>query len=284
MEEKFIESLFQNHKSAPSLPSPVAVCKVIDGLLKILFPELSNRKFESLREFKQHFNAIKLDLHQVLIILQDQLNESAEDIEKQFFHQLPAIRETLLKDAQAILNGDPAAKSLPEVIRTYPGFFAIAVYRIAHAFYELQVPLMPRILTEYAHGKTGIDIHPGAKIGENFFIDHGTGVVIGETVVIGANVKIYQGVTLGALSVNKNLAEIKRHPTIGDRVIIYSGATILGGKTVIGHDSVVGGNVWVTKSVPPHSQLYHQGLIKQKIRNGLTPSKALVDAHNEYEI
>ncbi len=167
------------------------------------------------------------------------------------------VHELLLKDADAILHGDPAAVSATEVIRTYPGFYAIAVYRLAHEFYQLDVPLVPRILTEHAHSRTGIDIHPGASIGERFCIDHGTGVVIGETVVIGDEVKIYQGVTLGALSVRKELAQTKRHPTLQDRVVVYSGATILGGQTVIGHDSIIGGNVWLTKSVPPFSKVYY---------------------------
>ncbi|MEL7147946.1 MAG: serine acetyltransferase, partial [Bacteroidota bacterium] len=158
----------------------------------------------------------------------------------------------------AMYNGDPAAKSKSEVIRTYPGFYAIAAYRIANALYRLNVPLLPRVITEHAHGKTGIDIHPAAQIGDHFCIDHGTGVVIGETTVIGEHVKIYQGVTLGALSVDKRDATTKRHPTIGREVVIYAGATILGGKTIIGDRSVVGGNVWLTKSIPADSKIYYQ--------------------------
>ncbi len=160
---------------------------------------------------------------------------------------------------RAIYEGDPAAKSYDEIIFSYPGIFAIAVYRVAHKLFELGVPLLPRIMTEYAHSETGIDIHPGAKIGERFVIDHGTGVVIGETTAIGKNVRIYQGVTLGALSVPKDETErlrgMKRHPTIEDDVIIYSGATILGGKAVIGARSVIGGNVWITESVPPDTHV-----------------------------
>ena len=151
-----------------------------------------------------------------------------------------------------------AAESVDEVISAYPGFRAIAIYRIAHEFYRMGVPLFPRILTESAHQRTGIDIHPGATIGRSFFIDHGTGIVVGETTTIGDSVKIYQGVTLGALSVDKTLASSKRHPTIEDNVVIYSNATILGGTTVIGHDSVIGGNVWLTESVPPYSVVYHK--------------------------
>ncbi|MBU3915061.1 serine acetyltransferase, partial [bacterium] len=167
---------------------------------------------------------------------------------------LPAIRRNLAKDVRATFNGDPAAKSLDEIIFSYPGIQAIMIYRIAHRLYELDIPILPRTMTEHAHSITGIDIHPGATIGENFVIDHGTGVVIGETTVIGNHVRIYQGVTLGALSLPHGagslLKNVKRHPTIEDSVIIYAGATILGGDTTIGAGSVIGGNVWITKSVP----------------------------------
>ncbi len=162
---------------------------------------------------------------------------------------IPEIRRLARLDAIAAFNGDPAAKSGDEVIVSYPGLQAIIVYRIAHFLHECGVPVIPRIMTEHVHGKTGIDIHPGAKIGESFFIDHGTGVVIGETTIIGKNVKIYQGVTLGALSVKKSLKNTKRHPTIEDDVTIYANATILGGETVIGKGSVIGGNSWITESV-----------------------------------
>ena len=165
-------------------------------------------------------------------------------------------------DAEAIYQGDPAAESVDEVISAYPGFYAIAIFRIAHEFYKLNVPIFPRILTENAHQRTGIDIHPGATVGERFFIDHGSGIVIGETTVIGDDVKIYQGVTLGALSVDKTLASSKRHPTIEHNVVLYSNATILGGSTVIGHDSVIGGNVWLTESVPPYSVVYHKSEVR----------------------
>jgi serine O-acetyltransferase len=168
----------------------------------------------------------------------------------------------LLEDAQAINDGDPAAKSRDQVIRTYPGFLAIACYRIGHSFCQIGVPLLPRILTEYAHSKTGIDIHPKAKIGRRFCIDHGTGIVIGETTIIGEDVKIYQGVTLGALSVKKEMAKMKRHPTIEDNVVIYAGATILGGSTIIGKNSIIGGNVWLTESIPPNSRVYHKSQIE----------------------
>ncbi len=175
-----------------------------------------------------------------------------------FFEALPEIYQLLVKDAEAIVQFDPAAASLEEVFVAYPGFFATAVYRIAHQLYEQRIPTLPRILSEYAHSKTGVDIHPGARIGRSFFIDHGTGIVIGETTVIGDHVKIYQGVTIGALNVAKNLARSKRHPTIEDNVIIYSGATILGGETVIGYNSIIGGNVWLTQSVAPYAVVYQK--------------------------
>lgn len=183
---------------------------------------------------------------------------SAIQIANSFVQSLPDLRERLLLDAEAIERGDPAAQSVQEVIVTYPGFFAIVLQRLAHELYTKRVGILPRMLTEYAHERTGIDIHPGALIGSSFCIDHGTGVVIGETSVIGNKVKIYQGVTLGALSVRKEACCAKRHPTIQDSVIIYAGATILGGDTVIGEHSIIGGKVWITESLPPHSVVYHQ--------------------------
>ena len=161
-------------------------------------------------------------------------------------------------DIDAMFAGDPAAKTREEVVRSYPGFYAIAAYRVANALSKIGVNTIPRMITEHAHSKTGIDIHPNANIGDYFCIDHGTGVVIGETTVIGKHVKVYQGVTLGALSVAKEDAKVKRHPTIEDNVVIYAGATILGGNTVVGHNSIVGGNVWLTKSIPPNSKVYYQ--------------------------
>ena len=176
-----------------------------------------------------------------------------DQTEGQFEASLPVIRSDLLLDAKAVLAMDPSAESLDEVILAYPGFFATAVYRIAHSLYECGVPLMPRLMAEFAHRQTGIDIHPGAQIGRSFAIDHGTGIVIGQTAKIGDNVKLYQGVTLGALRVSKGLANRKRHPTLDDDVTVYANATILGGSTVIGRGSTIGGNVWLTSSVPPFS-------------------------------
>jgi len=185
------------------------------------------------------------------------------------FSKLPQIKEVLLKDARFILESDPAAKSLEEVIAVYPGFFAIYCYRLAHFINQLSVPLLPRMITEYAHKITGIDIHPGAEIGTPFSIDHGTGIVIGETTIIGNYVKLYQGVTLGALSVDKSKALSKRHPTICDNVILYAGSTILGGETVVGRNSIIGGNVWLTESVAPNSIVYHKSEIIVRDQNKL---------------
>jgi serine O-acetyltransferase len=175
-----------------------------------------------------------------------------------FFAELPSIYEALLADADAMYQGDPAANSADEVILAYPGFFAIALYRVGHALYELDIPLFPRLLSEFGHRQTGIDIHPAAQIGFRFAIDHGTGIVVGETAVLGSRVKLYQGVTLGAASVRKALSRTKRHPTIGNNVVIYANATILGGDTVVGDDSIIGGNVWLTHSVPPKSVITHR--------------------------
>ena len=186
--------------------------------------------------------------------------ERGQEIAIKFMQELPRLREILAGDVRAAHEGDPAAKSYDEIIFSYPGLFAITVYRIAHELYKHHLSLIPRIMSEYAHNKTGIDIHPGARIDESFFIDHGTGVVIGETTRIGKRVRIYQGVTLGALSLPKDeverLRSEKRHPTIEDDVIIYAGVTILGGETVIGARSVIGGNTWLTSSVPPDTKVF----------------------------
>jgi len=194
------------------------------------------------------------------IIFKDSGND-IEKIKNEFISSLVSTKGILLKDAEFILQSDPAAKELAEVIAVYPGFFAIFCHRVAHTLYELSVPLVPRMITEYAHVKTGIDIHPGARIGSPFSIDHGTGIVIGETTIIGNYVKMYQGVTLGALSVDKSKALTKRHPTIEDNVILYAGCTILGGETVVGRNSIIGGNVWLTESVGPYTVVYHKSEI-----------------------
>lgn len=196
-------------------------------------------------------------------------DEKANYITKEFFERLEEIKTELEKLIFIFFNNDPASKSEIEIIVSYPGFFAIAIHRLANVLFHLDTPILPRFFSEYAHKQTGIDIHPGATIGKNFYIDHGTGIVIGETTTIGDNVKIYQGVTLGAFYVSKDLADQKRHPTIEDNVTIYAGATILGGTTVIGANSVIGGNVWITKSIEPDSIVYQEfePTIKQKNKN-----------------
>ncbi len=271
MEKAFVTKLYEAHKNCPSCPSPASVSKFYVELLGTLFPDFSALSFNSPREFELHFEKLKLQLDQ---LLQKNPNKEIQpdQIANQFFKILPDVHAKLIEDIDAMYEGDPAAKSRGEIVRTYPGFYAVAAYRIAHELHQMGVQDIPRIITEHAHSKTGIDIHPACKIGKHFCIDHGTGVVIGETTVIGNNVKIYQGVTLGALSVNKEDAEKKRHPTIEDNVVIYAGATILGGETVVGHDSIVGGNVWLTRSIPSNSKIYYQA----KMYNGDTHEADIV--------
>lgn len=261
--EKFSEKLFKLREPPHCiLPEKSEVQSFADKLLSLLFPHFGKKIFYSPGEIEGELQDLKGNLLHILRPLQSVLTTPAEEIAEQFCMITPDIHEKLMSDAQAITEGDPAAENMDEVILAYPGFYAIAVFRIAHELYRLNVPLFPRILTEYAHQQTGIDIHPGAEIGNSFFIDHGTGIVVGETTIIGDNVKLYQGVTLGALSVSKSLSRSKRHPTIENDTIIYSGATILGGETVIGHHSVIGGNVWLTESIPPYSVVYHKSEIR----------------------
>ncbi|MCH2046419.1 MAG: serine acetyltransferase [Saprospiraceae bacterium] len=228
----------------------------------MLFPEQSQKKYHSTESIEEKFTGFKADLIEILSSMSKPIPDSPERIADQFLNKIPSVYHMLNSDMQAILEGDPAATCEFEVIRAYPGFYAISFYRLAHQLFLLGVPVIPRVITEFAHGRTGIDIHPGASIEPHFFIDHGTGIVIGETCVIGKNVKIYQGVTLGALSVAKDMAKTKRHPTIEDDVVIYAGATILGGETIIGEGSIVGGNVWLTKSIPAGTRVYHQAQVK----------------------
>jgi len=211
---------------------------------------------------------VRNSLCNILSSVRNNLSEPPEVIAGRFMDALNGIKKQVDADAGFIMEGDPAATSVDEVIITYPGFYAILVYRLANRLALLGVPLIPRIMTEYAHSLTGIDIHPKATIDSPFFIDHGTGIVVGETSVIGKRVKLYQGVTIGALSVSKEMSGKKRHPTIEDDVVIYAGTTILGGETVIGHDSIIGGNVWLTSSVPPYSLVYHENVMKIRERNG----------------
>jgi len=269
MNKSFVQKLYQLHQASPSCPSPEEVSQAFSRLLGALFPDFAHESFSSLESFEAHLKAIQSDFE---TMLPSASSPEGKEVIKRFFESLPKIHQRLEHDISAMFDGDPAAKSTSEVVRTYPGFYAIAAYRLAHELHQLKVKDIPRVITEHAHSKTGIDIHPAAKIGEYFCIDHGTGVVIGETTVIGDHVKLYQGVTLGALSVDKADAEKKRHPTIEDRVIIYAGATILGGETIIGHDSVVGGNVWLTRSVPSNSKIYYQS----KMYNGETEETDMV--------
>jgi len=265
---KFIKDLYNRHQSSTaSFPDKVLAIEFVDNFFEFLFiPERQKKLSE--QELTREFESYKSYLATLVYDVTGN-GPKTQEITDVFFNQVPAIYDALLKDAEAILEFDPAATSIEEVLMAYPGFYATAVYRLSHQLIKQSVPILPRIFSEYAHSKTGIDIHPGATIGASFFIDHGTGIVVGETSNIGTNVKIYQGVTLGALSVNKGLVQIKRHPTIEDNVIIYSGATILGGDTVIGHDSVIGGNVWLTNSVLPYSIVYHKSEVSIRDKNPL---------------
>ncbi len=263
MQETFIQKLYDhNSRCFLGFPNKKASSAFIDELFELLFfPNNAREKTES--QFLNDFNTLK---RRFTALLQNVLpeKESAVTIAENFFSVIPEIYRQLIKDAESILHFDPASESLEEVLVAYPGFYATAIYRFSHQLFQYNIPILPRLFSEYAHSKTGIDIHPGAQIGHPFFIDHGTGIVIGETTIIGNNVKIYQGVTLGALSVAKELSEVKRHPTIEDNVIIYANATILGGNTVVGRDSIIGGNVWLTASVPSSSLIYHKSEITVK--------------------
>ncbi len=265
-----------NHLEGKDLPSKQAVTEVLEDLLTIIFPGYLG-KAEITKSNTRYF--LGNTLHSIYYRLVGEVEKSlkyvcrrikecpkdvclrrAQVVVKELLEKIPEIRALLRGDIQAAYDGDPAAKSTDEVILSYPCVLAIATYRIAHELYIRGIPLVPRIMSEHAHSITGIDIHPGAKIGKNFFIDHGTGVVIGETAEIGDDVKIYQGVTLGALSFPKDekgriIKGRKRHPTLGNNVVIYSGATLLGGETIIGDDAVIGGNVWITSSIPPGTKV-----------------------------
>jgi len=264
-----------NHIGSAPLPSKSDTIRILDILFEILYPgyfgeqELTEsnvayvvgHKIGELYDLltEQIYRAIKHECRRLGSVC-THCKLRSEDVAIELLRSLPAIRELLAEGVQAAYDGDPAAKSFGEVIFSYPATVAITIYRIAHELLKLDVPLLPRIMTEYAHSVTGIDIHPGAQIGRRFFIDHGTGVVIGETTIIGEDCKLYQGVTLGAMSFPKDergklIRGRKRHPTLEDRVTIYSGATILGGQTAIGHDSIIGGNVWLTESVPPDTKV-----------------------------
>lgn len=245
-------------------PDKDAVIDIIEKLRRIVFPGYFKDKNYRMYNAKHNLSMLIEDVmfnltRQISLVYQESgetetaAQEHAEEVCVEFFRQIPKVRALVQTDLQASFDGDPAATGMAEIIYAYPGLFAITVYRLAHVLYTLNVPMLPRIMTEHAHSVTGIDIHPGASIGKYFFIDHGTGIVIGETTVIGENVKIYQGVTLGGLSTRggQSLRGKRRHPTIEDDVTIYANASILGGDTVIGKGSVIGANAFITKSISP---------------------------------
>ena len=251
----------ERYQAATIVMNVLQVRQSVDELICLLFPQRGCRgtggleKTEAqLIELKRRFNSYM----EALIPLDATLKEDGPQRVEKFFDSFPEIALKLDADVNAAYVGDPAAYSKEEVIITYPGFYAVCIYRFAHALHQLNVPLLPRLMSEYAHEKTGIDIHPGAQIEESFFIDHGTGVVIGETTIIGRNVKIYQGVTLGALSVKKKMQSIKRHPSIESDVVIYANSIILGGETIVGRGSIIGGNVWLTQSMPAGSVVFNK--------------------------
>ncbi len=278
---RLVEDIITTYREFPatqyigtnSLPSRDVIIHLIGMIRELLFPGFFGKQSLSEADLSYHVNSMVSGVRDALfdqirraIRHQEQrggnteckdCDATAAALTDEFLGSIPKIRRTLSTDAQAAFDGDPAAGSVDEIIFSYPGYLAISIYRIAHELCALHVPLIPRIMTEYAHSLTGIDIHPGASIGEYFFIDHGTGVVIGETTIIGRNVKIYQGVTLGALSTRggQHLRGSKRHPTIQDDVMIYPNASILGGETVIGAGATINGNVFITQSVPPNTRV-----------------------------
>lgn len=261
------EELFMP-KSGRRLPNRSVIIDIVRDLKSIVFPgyfstDTSATVFPEYyvgHRLNDLYDRLKNQIEIALLYHGEEPEEAAAHADRTacgFFEQLPEIQRLLLTDVQAGFDGDPAAKSKEEIIFSYPGLFAIYVYRLAHVLYKEEIPFIPRVMSEYAHGRTGIDINPGATIGEYFFIDHGTGVVVGETTEIGNNVKLYQGVTLGALSTRKGqqLANVKRHPTIRDNVTIYSNSTVLGGETVVGENTIIGGNTFITESIPANTKV-----------------------------
>ena len=261
------EELFMP-KSGRRLPNRSVIIDIVRDLKSIIFPgyfstDTSATVFPEYyvgHRLNDIYDRLKNQIEIALLYHGEEPEEAATHADRTtcgFFEQLPEIQRLLLTDVQAGFDGDPAAKSKEEIIFSYPGLFAIYVYRLAHVLYKEEIPFIPRVMSEYAHGRTGIDINPGATIGEYFFIDHGTGVVVGETTEIGNNVKLYQGVTLGALStrMGQQLANVKRHPTIRDNVTIYSNSTVLGGETVVGENTIIGGNTFFTESIPANTKV-----------------------------
>jgi serine O-acetyltransferase len=264
MDDLVLELIRRRNAHCFPLNVQSAARKVANSVLAVLFPHFSETLRCDEAEVAAEVSSIQAQLEGLMASLAGHFPTPPPETSLEFLHRLPHVYEALLLDARAIHFGDPAAVSVDEVILTYPGFFAIAVHRVAHELAALNYPLLPRLLSEHAHERTGIDIHPKATIGRSFFVDHGTGIVIGETAEIGNGVKLYQGVTLGALSVEKRMASVKRHPTLEDHVVVYANATILGGETVIGHDSVIGGNAWITESVAPFSMVGRNAEVRRR--------------------
>ncbi|MGF1557712.1 MAG: serine O-acetyltransferase EpsC [Flavobacteriaceae bacterium] len=261
MEKKTIVDQIIQHKKQPNLRYQLKErAEVFTNLLFYTLFDIDTPVEQNLDTLEEEFDVL------VNLACWD-IDKPCKKLWENYVQKLPKILEKLNLDAEATVNCDPASLSIEEVYMAYPGFYAIAIYRLAHELYKEGFPLVPRLMTEYAHRQTGVDINPGAQIGDSFHIDHGTGVVIGETAVIKNHVKIYQGVTLGGLFVAKNLQKTKRHPTIEDNVTIYANATILGGNTVIGENSIIGGNAWLTESVPANSTVFHTPEIKIKTQS-----------------
>lgn len=261
----FYQEIARQHQELLILPEKKLIHQFIDELFSILFSNTS-KSYGIVAIIENKFDGLEKQFDELVLDFAPK-NQNTKQQTETFFEALPYLHKKALNDAQTIFAKDPAAKTLEEVLYSYPGFFAIAVYRFSHQLWKQDLKLLARTISEYAHIKTSIEIHPGAKIGNDFAIDHGTGIVIGETTIIGNNVQIYQGVTLGALSVKKEEAFIKRHPTIEDNVIIYANSTILGGQTTVGRDSIIGGNVWLTYTIPSNSVVYHKNEMKVKDNN-----------------
>ncbi len=298
--ETYTEFAKINHLGHSSLPSTDVVVEIIEDLKEVIYPGYGRRQTLHMGNVAYHVGDIIDGLHDKLTEqiarairhecsaaeLEEDFQATGQQRAIQFLDRLPDLRAVLADDVQAAYDGDPAAKSLHEIIFCYPGVEAVSIYRIAHEMHLLDVPLIPRMMAEYAHRKTGVDIHPAARIGRSFFIDHGTGVVIGETTDIGERVKLYQGVTLGALSFPRDadgniIRGMKRHPTIEDEVVVYANATILGGKTVIGHHAVIGSNVWLTESVAPYTVV---SMEKPSLRFKDSSSTQKLDFVSDYSI
>lgn len=262
--KKLAQLLVQEHRNFKVSLNKKQAEDFADKLFRLLF-RLDVNKCECAFETEHQLEIMRLELSEIIYTTLGNIEISREKASI-FFAKLPEIYELLLADAEAIYQNDPASQQLEEVFVAYPGFYAIVIHRLAHLLWNNEVKLLARVWSEYAHSRTGIDIHPAAVIGKRFCIDHGTGIVIGETCIIGDDVKIFQGVTLGALSVSKEKANTDRHPKIGNNVVIYSGATILGGNTFIGDHSIIGGNVWITESIEPQTLVFYKNetIIKKK--------------------